>query len=161
MAKRKAWVKIDLESSISWIFEYDHLHLCLIYRGIFYCFHHWTHWSWVTHVCVANLNIIFSCDGLSLSRRQAIIRTNAGIVIIVTLGTNCSEILIKFKYLFEIFFENIVFETLSISYWPQRVKNTFVWHNNYWFMFLLLTNHFPSVLTMWYSREVVRMVFAI
>ena len=39
-------------------------------------------------------NIIGSDDGLSSGRRQAIIRTNAGILLIGPLGTNSSEILI-------------------------------------------------------------------
>ena len=52
-----------------------------------------THWGRVTHICVSKLTIIDSDNGLSLGRRQAIIRTNAGILLIRTLGTNSSEIL--------------------------------------------------------------------
>ena len=51
-----------------------------------------THWGWVTHMCVCNLTIIGSDNGLSPGRRQAIILTNAGILLIVPLGTNFSEI---------------------------------------------------------------------
>ena len=51
-----------------------------------------THWGWVTHICVGNLTIIGSDNGLSPSWRQAIIWTNAGILLIGLLGTN-SEIL--------------------------------------------------------------------
>ena len=56
-----------------------------------------TQWDWVTHLCVSNLKIIGSDNGLSTStvRRQVIIRTNAGILLIRTLGTNFSEILIE------------------------------------------------------------------
>ena len=39
-----------------------------------------THWARVTHICVGNLAIIGSDNGLSPSRRQAIIWTNAGIL---------------------------------------------------------------------------------
>ena len=46
-------------------------------------------------MCVGNLNIIGSDNGLSPGRRQAIIWTNAGILLIRTLGTNFSEILSK------------------------------------------------------------------
>ena len=53
-----------------------------------------THWGRVTHICVGKLTIIGSDDGLSLGRRQAIIWTNAGILLIGSLGTNVSEILI-------------------------------------------------------------------
>ena len=54
-----------------------------------------THWGRVTHICIGNLTIIGSDDGLSPGRRQDIIWTNAGIVLIGTLGTNFNEILIK------------------------------------------------------------------
>ena len=30
-----------------------------------------THWGWVTHICISNLTIIGSDNGLSLGRRQA------------------------------------------------------------------------------------------
>ena len=53
-----------------------------------------THWGWVTHICVGNLTIIGSDNGLSPGRRQAIIWTNAGILLIGPWGTNFSEILI-------------------------------------------------------------------
>ena len=47
----------------------------------------------MTHICVSKLTIIGSDNGLSPGRRQAIIWTNAGILLIRTLGTNFSEIL--------------------------------------------------------------------
>ena len=52
-----------------------------------------THWGQVTHICVVKLTTLGSDNGLSPGRRQAIIRTNAGILLIRTLGTNFSEIL--------------------------------------------------------------------
>ena len=52
-----------------------------------------THWGRVTHICVSKLTIIGSDNGLSPGRRQAIIWTNAGILLVRTLGTNFSEIL--------------------------------------------------------------------
>ena len=54
-----------------------------------------TYWGWVTHICVGKLTIISSDNGLSPERRQAIIWTNSGILLIWPLGTNFSEILIK------------------------------------------------------------------
>ena len=54
-----------------------------------------THWGRVTHICVTELTIIGSDNGLSPGRRQAIIWTNAGILLTGALGTNVSEILIK------------------------------------------------------------------
>ena len=49
----------------------------------------------MTHICVSKLTSIGSDNGLSPGRRQAIIWTNAWILLIVPLGTNFSEILIK------------------------------------------------------------------
>ena len=54
-----------------------------------------THWGLVTHICVSNIIIIGSDNGLAPSRRQAIIWTNAAILLTGLLGTNFSEILIK------------------------------------------------------------------
>ena len=54
-----------------------------------------THWSRVTHIYVSKLTIIASDNGLSPGRRQAIIWTNAGILLIGPLGLNFSEILIE------------------------------------------------------------------
>ena len=56
--------------------------------------HFLTHWGRVTHICVGKLTIIASDNGLSPDRRQAIIWTIAGILLIGPLGTNFSEILI-------------------------------------------------------------------
>ena len=56
-----------------------------------------THWGQVTHICVGNLTIIGSDNGLSPGRHQAIIWTNAGILLIGLLGTNFSEILIRIQ----------------------------------------------------------------
>ena len=47
------------------------------------------------YICVNNLTTIGSVNGLSPGRRQAIIWTNAGILLIWPLGTNLSEILIE------------------------------------------------------------------
>ena len=54
-----------------------------------------THWGRVTHICIVKLTIFGSDNGLSVDRRQAIIWTNAGLLLIGPLGTNFSEILIK------------------------------------------------------------------
>ena len=50
----------------------------------------------MTHVCVSDLTLIGSDNGLLPGWRQVIIRTNAGILLIGPLGTNFIEILIKF-----------------------------------------------------------------
>ena len=54
-----------------------------------------THWGPVMHICIGNLIIIGSDNGLSPSRRQAIIWTNVGILLTGPLGTNFSEISIE------------------------------------------------------------------
>ena len=56
-----------------------------------------THWGRVTHICVSKLTIISSDKGLSPGRRQAIIWTNAGILLIRTIRTNFSKILIEIQ----------------------------------------------------------------
>ena len=48
----------------------------------------------MTHICVAKLSIIGSDNGMSPGRRQAIIWTNAGILLFGPKGRNFSEILI-------------------------------------------------------------------
>ena len=53
-----------------------------------------THWGRVTHICVSKLTIIGSDNGMSPGRRQAIIWTNAGILLMGPLGTNFGEILV-------------------------------------------------------------------
>ena len=52
-------------------------------------------WGRVAHICVSDLTIIGSDNDLSLSPRQTIIRTNAGILLIRPLRTNFSEVLIE------------------------------------------------------------------
>ena len=52
------------------------------------------HWGRVMQICVGKLTNIGSDNGLSPGRRQAIIWTNAGILLIGPLGTNFSEFLI-------------------------------------------------------------------
>ena len=54
-----------------------------------------THWGWVMYICVSKLTIIGSDNGLSPGRHQAIIWSNAGILLSEPLGANFSEILIE------------------------------------------------------------------
>ena len=54
-----------------------------------------THWGRVMHICVSKLTLIDSDNGLSPERRQAIVWTNAGILLIGPWGTNFNEILIE------------------------------------------------------------------
>ena len=56
-----------------------------------------THWGRVTYICVGKLTIIGSDNGLSPKWHQAIIWTNAGILLIGPLGTNFSELLVEIQ----------------------------------------------------------------
>ena len=56
-----------------------------------------THWGRVTHICIAKLTIIGSDNGWSPGRRQTIIWTIAGTLLIGPSRTNFSEILIKIQ----------------------------------------------------------------
>ena len=56
---------------------------------------HLSHWGRVTHICISKLTSVGSDNGLSPGRHQAIIWTNAGIMLIGPLGTNFSENLIE------------------------------------------------------------------
>ena len=51
----------------------------------------------MTHICVSKLTSIGANNGLSPDRRQSIIWTNAGLLLIGPLGTNFSEILIEIR----------------------------------------------------------------
>ena len=56
-----------------------------------------THWGRATHICFSKLTTIGLDNGLSPGQRQAIIWTNAGILLIGPLGTNFSEILLRIQ----------------------------------------------------------------
>ena len=71
-----------------------------------------THWGRVTHICVSKLTIIVSDNGMSPGRRQAIIWTNAGILLNGPLGTNFNEILIE-----------IIHFLSRKSIWKRRMGN--------------------------------------
>ena len=105
---------------ITW--QQTFLKLCTHLKNILFSL--LTHWGRVTHICVVKLTIIGSDNGLSPGRRQAIIWTNAGILLIGPLGTNFSEILIEIHIFFiqENAFENVVCEMASIWSRPQWVN---------------------------------------
>ena len=75
-----------------------HHHLRLVHIGLIptRVVARWlTHWGRVTHICVSNLTIIGSDNGLSPDGRQVIIWTNSVILSIGILGTNFSEMLLE------------------------------------------------------------------
>ena len=74
-----------------------------------------THWGRTTHICVGNLTVIGSDNGLSPDRRQAIIWTNAGISLIEPLRTNFSEISIEIH---TFSFKKMYFKMSSVKWRP-------------------------------------------
>ena len=99
-----------------------------------YPIHSLTHWGQVTHICVSDLTSIGSDNGLSHGRRQAIIRTNAGILLIRTLGTNFSEILSKIN---------------SFSFTKMYLKMS----STKWRLFRLGLNELKWLLMTWWHKE--------
>ena len=78
-----------------------------------------TQWGWVTHICVANPNIIDSDDGLSSGRCQAIIWISAGILLIgnkFQWNLNRNHIFIQ-----ENGFQNVIWKMVAIWCRPQCV----------------------------------------
>ena len=85
----------------------------------------------MTHICVRKLSIIGSDNGLSPGRRQAIIWTNDGILLIGTLRTNFSEILSEINtFSLKNAFENVVWKMAFILFGTQCVNK---WDYHQWF----------------------------
>ena len=91
----------------------------------------------MTHVCINKLTIIGSDNGLSPGRHQAIIWTNAGILLIRNSGKNFNEILSEFHIFL---FKKMHLNMLSTK-WQQfclglNVLRSFRYHDIYvicWF----------------------------
>ena len=71
-----------------------------------------THWGRLTYVCVNKLTIIGSDNGLSPGRPQAIIWTNAGILLTERLGKHFSEFCIEIHIQIHIHIQEIPFENV-------------------------------------------------
>ena len=108
----------------------------------------------MTHICVSTLAIIGSDNGLSPGRRQAIILTNAIILLIGPLGTNFSEILIGIQT----FSIKKMHLKMSFAKWrPFCLGLNVLTDNNYWTSHGLLRTktHFTKALWVhnWKFRE--------
>ena len=80
------------------IFSVEKIHLAMLSSEcwpFYLCISRETRWGRVTHICISKLTTIGSDNGLSPGRRQAIIWTNAGMLLIGPLGIKFSEILIE------------------------------------------------------------------
>ena len=93
-----------------------------------------THRGQVTHICVSRLTITGLDNGLSPGRRQAIIWTNAGILLIGPLGTNFSENLI---------------EILTFSFTKMRLKVSAKWRPFCLCLNVLKLNHVSKMGPRW------------
>ena len=72
----------------------SHIYMLWCNLSMFYFL---THWGRLTHICVDDLTSIGSDNGLSPGWCQAIIGTNAEILLIGPLATNFGEILIAYS----------------------------------------------------------------
>ena len=84
------------------------------------------HRCWVTHICVNKLTIFGSDSGLSYGRRQAIIWTNDGLLLIgtniVNIVANTSKILIEIQ---QYSFMEMYYKLAAILSRPQCIN----WHH--------------------------------
>ena len=74
-----------------------------------------TYWGRLVHICVSDLTIIGSDNGLSPGRRHVINRTNTIILLIEPFGIHFSDIKI-----YENAFENVICKMASLWSWPQH-----------------------------------------
>ena len=80
-----------------------------------------THWGRMTYICVSKLTIIGSDNGLSPGQCQAIIWTNAGILLIQTFNEISSDIH-TISFIQENVFENVICEEAAILSQPQCIS---------------------------------------
>ena len=78
-----------------------------------------TCWGRVMHICVIKLNIFGSDNRLSPGRHQAIIWTNAGILLIGPIGTNFNDILIVIHV--------FLFTKIHLKMSPCKITAIVVW----------------------------------
>ena len=106
-----------------------------------------THWVRVTDICVSKLTIIGSDNG----RRQAIIWTNAGILLIGPLGTNFRNIK-RNSYIFiqENLFESVVCEMSAMLSRSQCVHNKSD--------LVLVTRPLPESMTVHFANTYMRFI---
>ena len=87
-----------------------------------------THWGRVTHIYVGNLTIIRPVNGLSPDRCQAVVWTNAGILLVGPWGTTFSEILIGIHTLT---LKTIHFKMSSAKWHPFSLCLNVLIYNSY------------------------------
>ena len=107
----------------------------------------------MTHICVSKLTIIGSDNSLSPERRQANIWTNAGILLIGTLGTNFNEILSE-THTFS--FKKMHLKTSSAKRWPcclgLNVLMAVIWYIYGWYQHTSCDTIHMTLLSIIYHR---------
>ena len=99
-------------------------------------------WPSDTYLCIGNLTIIGSDNGLSPGWCQANIWTNAGILLIGPLGTHFSEILI---------------EIYTFSFKKMHFKQSFVkWQPFCLWLNVLMKHVLISLINMWWKHVICR-----
>ena len=103
------WIEItSFSQRTTKITQHRWCHLQYVYKLL-------SHWGRVTHICVIKLTIIGSDNGLARERRQAIIWTDVGLLLIGPLGTHFSEILIE---ILTFLFKKMRLKVSSAKRWP-------------------------------------------
>ena len=87
LSEFQSWKIRQTDNCVVFIWEYQYQKRQSLYWTYL------THWGRVMHICLSNLTIIGSDNGLLPDWHQAIIWTKAGILLIGPLRTNLSEIL--------------------------------------------------------------------
>ena len=112
------------------------------YAVIWHISFFFTHWGQVMHLCIGNLTIIVSYNGLSSGQRQAIIWANAGILLNGPLWTNFSEILIE---ILTFSFKKMQFKALSVKWQLFCLCLNLCSHSWSIFMMLLVVASFMNI----------------
>ena len=100
-----------------------------------------THRGQVMHICVGKLTFIGSDNGLPSGRRQAIVWTNAGILLNGHFGTNLSEILITIH---TFSFKKMLLKVAPAKWHPFCLGLNVLTNRTYWEAWSLCTWHLLS-----------------
>ena len=127
----KGQPKLLMTTLLETIFENIYFHWFFLHITFFLWFmfcHSLTHWGRVTHICVGINTNIGSDNGLSPGRRQAIIWTNAELLLIGPPGTNVSGILSEIH---TFSFKKMHFKTSSAKWRPSCLGLNVLRHHIY------------------------------
>ena len=109
-----------------------------------------THWGRVTHICVGNLTVNGPDNDLSPGRRQVIIWTNDGMLLIGHLVTNFNEIIIEI-YIFS--FKKMHLK-LSSGSWRPFCLGLNVLKAIWWYGWVLTLHRWQVYMANLYERQI-------